>query len=367
MPFKEQQNLRPNDSFLHAAFGMQNAEANPSLAVEALAKAAELVPQDFDVEVDILDLDRMELLLTAARVAEFGARQSNDRGVELASLSVNYYRKARDCVDKKDARWPRDIKVVYARACALAGRGQEANGIMDQLLKGSPDDPWLLYDYACVKSMMHESASCFDYLSRSFTIQPRWQPYALKDTCLAFVNEHDRQRVELICANPLIGRWTGENNLILDFHNDRSMSQTSGREFKQYTYELLDNKTIRFTSIQANKIFSYEVNRNRLKLVGGGHIYELTRFAPRLFGIWKYGNGHSFEFRDDGTWVRIDNVATTGTFLIISPKDGKGHEVRCLRDNILKPEQEKRYEVQVDLGTLKLRPWLDSTWFELKR
>ncbi|WP_148595198.1 hypothetical protein [Aquisphaera giovannonii] len=365
--FTNQLSLRPNDSFLHASIGTQSAEANPAAAARSLAKAAELVPQDFDAQADVFDLDRMELLLMAARVAEIGARRLGDRGHELAGLSASYYRQARDCVEKKDAGWPREIKVVYARACALAGEAQEANDTMDRLLKNSPDDPWLLYDYACVKSMMHEPSTPLYHLRRSFSILPRWQPYALEDSRLAFAVVRDKSVIERICANRLVGSWKDAKGLTLEFFEDGTMRQTSGYEVKDGNFEQVGDSIIKLNTKDTSKSYIYDVDDTRLKIEGGGKAYELSRVPAPLIGKWKYGYDE-FEFRANGTWRRRrKDVLTSGTYLTISRRGDNSIELRCLQDNILKPEMEKRFKVRPDNGTLHVRVWNDSTDYDYER
>lgn len=367
LPLIRQLSLRPNDPFLHVTIGIKDAEGSPASAVNALAKAAELIPQDFDAQVDVLDLDRMELYLTAAHIAEYWARRSNNGGSDLASLSVSYYRKARDCVQLKDVNWPREIKIMYARACVLAGETQESNEIMEQLLKGSPDDPWLLYDYACVKSMMHESDTYLSYLRRSFSIQPRRQPYTLEDNRLAFGISRSKEQIEKLCANPLVGKWKDDKNLVLEFFEDGAMKQTTLYEVKYGKYEQVDEHTIKLNRKDSVKSYKYELGKNRLKIEGLGKTYELNRSVDPLIGKWKYGYDE-FDFQANGSWRRNrKGVVTTGTYLTISRNAGKSFEIRSLQDNILKPEVVRRYEARVVFNTLHVRPWEDTSWYDYKR
>jgi hypothetical protein len=318
--------------------------------------------------LDLFDETRARYLLLAARLAERASRNSTSTGsdVKAAEEAIKYYRSARDCLCDPTGI-PPDCQLAYARACGIAGEKAEAKATLDALLKKSPGNARLLYEYAGVQARLGNTDDGLYLLKKSFTAQTRWQPSALTDPHLSALVAAHPAAVKRLAAEPLVGQWKCDG-MVMEFHQDGTYRQQFNRETKEAKYDLPNDGKFRLTiGYSQVKEIDYTLNGDSLT-VGD---FVMTRTPIPIVGTWTFehtSGRHEYVFRTDGTYTKVDGKGvTTGGTYAVSSSAGEYSDLIYSRTDTYLDRQETRRQFKVDGKKLSIKVSGDPTPFVFER
>lgn len=300
LPYADQVKLRPMDPFVRIQHAISISRTSPIDAAKAFFEAAKLVPQDSPNGGRLFTDYRSALFLSAARAAEYAASQRGYDSSDAANLAVSMFEAARSELGDRAHEVTPDAMLGHARSLAVLGRIKQADEVLESVRQRVGDDnPFFLYEVACINSQLGRTDLALAALQKSFQRFPRVDRNVLNDPALQNLVSSRRAEIEMLCSPAIVGgTWETPSGRTLEFYPDGSVRQVDKGKTTIGTFTILGRDALRLKGPSRDFEVTYSVENDSLSL--GGEAY--SRRASHVFGVFTDASGREFSIGRDGTW-----------------------------------------------------------------